>query len=204
MPQDLANYIIAYGYITIFSLVFLQEIGVPNPVTNELVLLFSGYLAYTHQLNLALVLLTVILADAIGTTLLFTVFYFLGDWFLKKKPRWVPLGKIEKLKQKIEERGQWGIFAGRLLPYIRGYTSVAAGLLRIPPKKFVTAVVLSATLWSGGYVLAGFLLGNKWNEVISKIGFGKLAFAILGIIILIFYIIPLLVKKYSLRKKSVA
>jgi membrane protein DedA with SNARE-associated domain len=44
MSPTLSAYIIKYGYIALFSLVFLQEIGVPNNVPNELVLLFSGYL----------------------------------------------------------------------------------------------------------------------------------------------------------------
>ncbi|MCX6740828.1 MAG: hypothetical protein NTY61_00295 [Candidatus Parcubacteria bacterium] len=46
MPHSLAVFITHYGYLAIFFLVFLQEIGVPNPVPNELVLLFSGYLAF--------------------------------------------------------------------------------------------------------------------------------------------------------------
>jgi len=45
MSLTLSAYILKYGYIAIFSLVFLQEIGVPNPVPNEVVLLFSGYLS---------------------------------------------------------------------------------------------------------------------------------------------------------------
>lgn len=78
MPHSLAVFIAHYGYPAIFSLVFLQEIGVPNPVPNELVLLFSGYLAFLGALNFVLVFLTVVAADFIGTSILYLVFYFFG------------------------------------------------------------------------------------------------------------------------------
>jgi membrane protein DedA with SNARE-associated domain len=46
MSSEVALYITKYGYLAIFLLVLLQELGLPNPVTNEFVLLFSGYLAF--------------------------------------------------------------------------------------------------------------------------------------------------------------
>ncbi len=82
------HFIITYGYLAIFLLVFLQEIGIPNPVSNELVLIFSGSLAYSHTLSLPLILLSAISADIIGTTVLYTVFYFFGNWILSRK--WLP------------------------------------------------------------------------------------------------------------------
>ena len=67
MSPILSAYIGKYGYIAIFSLIFLQEIGVPNPVPNELVLLFSGYLTSIGKLDFITVLLTVVAADTIGS-----------------------------------------------------------------------------------------------------------------------------------------
>jgi membrane protein DedA with SNARE-associated domain len=59
------------------------------------------------------------------------------------------------------------------MPFIRGYTAVAAGLLKIPPGIFLPAVLLSALTWSGGYVIAGKLLGHEYVNVVSKLGLGK-------------------------------
>ena len=71
MTSELTLYITRYGYLAVFLLVLLQELGMPNPVTNELVLLFSGYLAFSGVLNLWLVFLTAVSADCIGTTILY-------------------------------------------------------------------------------------------------------------------------------------
>jgi len=172
LSSEFALYITRYGYLAIFLLVLLQELGVPNPVTNEFVLLFSGYLAFSGVLNLWLVFLTAVSADCIGTTILYAVFYRFGEYILDHRPRWLPASRahIDRLARRISERGQWGIYAGRLIPFLRGYASVAAGLLLIQPKVFVPAVVVSAITWSGGYVVAGRLLGPYWKQVASKIG----------------------------------
>jgi membrane protein DedA with SNARE-associated domain len=172
MSAELPLYITRYGYLAIFLLVLLQELGVPNPVANEFVLLLSGYLAFSGVLNLWLVLLTAVSADWIGTTLLYAVFYRFGRRILKNPPRWAPVSsaRIERIAQTISERKQWDVYAGRLIPFARGYVSVAAGILHVKPRIFIPAAVVSAVTWSGGYVIAGRLLGPYWTEVAAKIG----------------------------------
>ena len=172
MSSELTLQITKYGYLAIFLLVFLQELGVPNPVTNEFVLLFSGYLAFVRVLNLWLVILTAVSADFIGTTVLYAVFYWFGEYIMDHRPRWFPVtpADIDRVARGISERHQWGIYFGRLIPFLRGYTSVAAGILPIRPKIFMPAVVVSAITWSGGYVIAGMLLGPYWEQVVTRIG----------------------------------
>ncbi len=172
MSSELALYITRYGYLAIFLLVLLQELGVPNPVTNEFVLLFSGYLAFSGVLNLWLVFLTAVSADCIGTTILYAMFYLFGECIMDHRPRWFPVSPshIDRIASTISGRRQWAIYVGRLIPFLRGYVSVAAGILPIRPKNFIPAVIVSAITWSGGYVIAGKLLGPYWAQVAAKIG----------------------------------
>jgi len=190
MPTELANFISQHGYLAIFVLVFLQEIGVPNPVPNELVLLFAGYLAFNGTLSLPLVFASAVLGDFLGTTLLYSVFYYFGKKILEKKPRWIPINieKIEKLGKIITKKDMWGIFFGRLIPYVRGYTSVAAGFFQLNPKIFLSMVALSAILWSGGYVLVGKFSGKYWDVVLQKFsGTSTLIYIILAILVVWFF-----------------
>lgn len=188
--QELNIFIAQYGYIAIFLFIFLQELGVPNPVTNELVLMFSGYLAYTGVLSITKVILIAVSADFIGTGILYFTFYALSEYYIfKRKPRWLAkfAAKLETFKQRIEEGKKWGIFLGRLTPFLRGYISVAAGTIQIKPKTFLTTVLLSAITWSGGLVLAGMLLGPYWNELARKVGaFEFVALIILLVVAIIF------------------
>ncbi len=188
ISPEFSDYIIKYGYLAIFSLVFIQELGVPNPVATEIILLFAGYLAYMGTLNLPLVLLTVVAADFIGTSILYAIFYYFGHQIFKRAPRWLPLEKINNLKEKISKRGKKGVYIGRLLPYVRGYASVAAGLIKIPPREFLPAVFLSAITWSGGYAVLGMLLGPVWEDLIMKLGLGKFFLILVGIGVSVFFI----------------
>ncbi len=171
VPHELALYITKYGYLAIFSLVFSQEIGIPNPIPNELVILFSGYLTSVGLLSFPLVFLTVVAGDFVGTSVLYFVFHFFGDFLLLHKPKWIPIShaQIDKLGERISKKGRWGIFVGRLLPYVRGYTSVAAGLLHISPRVFLTTVIFSAIIWSGGYATIGKFIGKHWNGVAGEL-----------------------------------
>jgi membrane protein DedA with SNARE-associated domain len=199
MSSELALYITKYGYVAIFLLVFLQELGVPNPVTNEFVLLFSGYLAFSGVLNLWLVFLTAVSADCIGTTILYSVFYLFGEYIMDHRPRWFPVSPehIDRIARKISERQQWGIYLARLIPFARGYASVAAGILAIRPKIFIPAVIVSAITWSGGYVIAGKFLGPYWEQVATRIGGVEMVVLLATLIV-----IAILVRRAVVRKPT--
>jgi membrane protein DedA with SNARE-associated domain len=197
MPSELALYITHYGYFAIFSLIFLQELGVPNPVPNEFILLFAGYLSWLGTLSFPLVILVGVSADFIGTSVLYAIFYLFGHVIEKKKPRWLKFAepKIEKLRALLTKRGRWGIFIGRLIPYARGYASVVAGFLDVPPQTFLPMVFLSAVLWSGGYVVLGHILGRTWESFLMKVG------GIQGLLIMVL-VLAMIFYFTSLHKKG--
>jgi len=190
MSPVLSSYIGKYGYLAIFSLVFLQEIGVPNPVPNELVLLFSGYLTSIGKLDFITVLITVIAADTTGSALLYAVFYCFGQRVLQKWSQVIPTGKLASLTARVSHQDRWSIYVGRLIPFMRGYTAAAAGLLKIPPGIFLPVVLLSALTWSGGYVIAGKLLGQEYATVVQKLAVGKAVLACLALLCFISFLGP--------------
>ncbi|HSY76375.1 MAG TPA: DedA family protein [Bacteroidia bacterium] len=186
----LAAYLSEYGYYAIFILVFLQGLGIPNPITNELVLIFCGYLSYTGTLNFYKVIITAISADFIGTSILFFIFYSFSKWLIAHSPKWLPLNgeTIEKLKKRLLRRGNRSVFIGRLTPFLRGYVSVAAGMLHVNRKAFLGTVIISAVTWSGGLVLLGRLIGPYWNTMLKESGVIGNVLLIVTVIIVIMFI----------------
>lgn len=191
MPEYLVNFITNYGYLAVFLLVLAQELGVPNPVPTELIIIFAGYLTSIGVLSLRQTFLAAILGDLVGTTTLCIIFYTFGSAIIQKKPKWLPIkwDKVEHAKKMISERGRWVVFVWRLIPYIRGYASVAAGFLNMPLTVFIPMAALSALIASGGYVLLGHFLGSRWNTVTDFIGspvyIGVSVVLILGLIFII-------------------
>lgn len=186
MFTELIQYFTKYSYGAIFSLIFLQEVGLPSPIPNELVLLVSGYLIFSGHLNILAVIITVVLADMIASSILYFSFYFFGFYLFEKKPKWIPLSekKMNSLKAKISKGGKGTIFLGRLTPFIRGYTSVISGLLQIRAAVFLPIAFSSALVWSTIYVTAGILIGPYWNKFIPH--FKQAEYLIAGLLICIF------------------
>ena len=203
MPElnGLLGFVSDYGYLAVFLLVFLQEIGVPNPVPNELVLLFAGALTSIGDLSIWLMFLTAVAADIIGTTLLFSVFYFFEHKIMEKVRKWEKINqKLDAIKAKILERGKPAIFLGRMMPFVRGYVSVAAGILNIPYKTFLPMVIFPAIIWTGGYVTLGHFLGKRWETVANFIE--QYQWMLLAALILVAAIWIYLKRKKNLKNKT--
>jgi membrane protein DedA with SNARE-associated domain len=198
--SQLSTYLVQYGYLAIFILVFLQQIGVPNPVTNELVLIFCGYLSYSGTLNIYESIIVAVSADFLGSMLLFFLFSFFGKWLSEHSPKWFPLSqeKIEKMKSRVSSNGQRGLFIGRMTPIIRGYVSVVAGTLNIGRKAFMGTVLISALLWNGLLVLIGLIIGPYWKVMINK---GSM---VQNILLLVLFIVGIIfIGRYFQRRQLV-
>ena len=202
MPEEIAGFIIKYGYLAIFMLIFIQEIGIPNPIPNEIVLLYSGYLAFNHLLSLPIIFMVAILADLIATFILYFVFYRFGNYIIENKPKWFPLSiaKIKRLEKKVNEKGKAFIFLGRMLPFIRGYITVIAGVLQLRPRVFLPITILSTIIWCSTCITAGFLLGPSWtlvakNSLFSYIGLSFISVTI--ILLMVFYL-----KKHAIKSRK--
>ncbi len=192
MPPEVISFITNYGYLSIFIIVFSQEMGIPNPIPNELILLFCGYLSTKGILHLPILIIVAVLADSVGTSILYFIFYFFGKKILKNKPRWFPLSTdaINRLSVRLAKGKPWKIYLCRLAPFLRGYTSIITGLLQMKPKLFLPIAFLSALTWSSFYLITGRLLGPYWNIAGNKLGQMKYPILITALILLI--IIPLI------------
>ncbi len=181
MPEEAVYYVTRYGYLAIFIMVFLQEIGMPNPIPNELLLIFSGYLSFKGLLSMPLIILTAVLADFVGTNILYFIFLNAGPFIIKRKPKWLPLSDkmIDKLTTRISEGGHLSIYIFRLTPFTRGYASVITGLLQVKPREFLPIAFFSAATWATVYVIIGHLIGPSWNAFSNNIEYFK--YILLGV-----------------------
>ena len=205
MPTEFARYLSDYSYFALFILIFLQEIGIPVPLPNELLMLFAGYLILKGILLFPLVLLVVISADFIGTMILYIVFYFSGKYILAHKPRWLPLSTatINKIGEKITKGGLWAVFLCRVTPFIRGYTSLISGFIHLKPKLFVPIALLSSVVVCSGYITLGYILGPYWNKVATESVYIRYCILLLVLGIIAIYTI-VRTKAYYKQKRWVA
>ncbi|MDB4925017.1 glycosyltransferase [Mucilaginibacter sp.] len=204
MPPQIVQLISSYSYLALFLLIYLQEIGVPIPLPNELLMLFAGYLSFKGILFFPAVLLCVIIADFTGTITLYLLFYFCGNYLMTHKPRWIPLSNatLDMLQLKVTQGGWWAVFLCRITPFIRGYTSVVSGLLRLKPKWFLPIAGISSILVCGTYVTLGEISGSYWNEIATKLNYFR--YEALGLVLLVISIFSITKLSTVLKEKKKA
>ncbi len=88
----------------------------------------------------------------------------------------------------LEGRGAWAVPVGRMLPVVRAFTSIVAGLVRIPPVRFGVLSLIGTVIYAAALSSAGYGLGSAWQSVshgLSVVGyilFGLVVVVIVGFV----------------------
>lgn len=169
MLDWVTNIISSFGYLGIGFLMFLENVFPPIP--SELIMPLAGFTVTQGQLNLQIV----ILAGTLGTVFGALPWYYLGkvvgekrlrQW-IDKYGKWLTLsGKdIDKSKRWLDKYGKATVFFGRIVPGIRTFISVPAGLDKMPFIPFLLYTFAGSLIWTAILTYAGFLLGNNFQQV---------------------------------------
>ena len=135
------------GYTGIVSLMFLESSFFPFP--SEVVMPPAGYLAWKGEMSLALVLLSGIAGSILGALFNYWIAVKFGRPFLLRwgKYFFVSPESIDKADKFFQKHGHVSTLVGRLLPVIRQYISLPAGIARMPLKVFTLYTTIGAGAW---------------------------------------------------------
>ena len=170
MLSNVINFIVEtigdLGYFGIFILMFLESTVFPIP--SEVVMIPAGYLAHKGEMNIYIVIFLGILGSLGGA--LFNYYFALkfGRKFLMKYGKYflVSHESIEKTEKFFKNHGHISTFSGRLIPGLRHYISLPAGLARMNLFIFCLYTTLGATIWVIILTLLGYYIGD--NEELVK------------------------------------
>ena len=159
----LVNTIGKMGYTGIISLMFLESSFFPFP--SEVVMPPAGYLAWKGEMSLALVLISGIVGSVLGALFNYWVAVKLGRPFLLRYGKYffVSPESINKADEFFSRHGHVSTLVGRLLPVIRQYISLPAGIARMSLKTFTLFTTIGAGTWVCVLTFAGYLLGEHQN-----------------------------------------
>lgn len=159
----------ALGYVGIFALMAAESALIPIP--SEITLTFAGYLASIGRFNLYTVILVGSLADLFGSC--FT--YWLGRWgerafaenIIRKYGKYILVSvyDLDRSERWYRKYGQVITFFSRVLPVIRTYISLPAGIAKMNFWRFSLFTFLGSFIWSAFLVYLGFMLGKNWNSL---------------------------------------
>lgn len=178
-----------FGYIGVFILSALESAAIPIP--SEVVVSFSGFLVSSGRFSFWPIVFTATFANLVGSIILF----FIGKsglrWILENYGKYVLIHKkdLETGDKWFQKHGLKAVFFGRLLPIVRTFISLPAGIAGIKFYKFVVFTFLGALPWNFALALAGLKAGENWNILLTY--FRKFDIFIIGllVILIVWYIV---------------
>lgn len=128
---------------------------------------FGGYLAWVGHLQLWIVIVMGTLGNIAGSLLAYYVGKFGGRAVLNRYGRYVCFSKhhLQMAEDWFAKRGEWAVFIGRLLPGIRTFISLPAGISKMSVTKFTLFTAVGSLPWVAVLGYAGYKLGQNWEGI---------------------------------------
>lgn len=171
MLHDIVDFIVdtvgSLGYGGIFIMMFLESSFFPFP--SEVVMVPAGYLAAKGEMNIYLAVFAGIAGSLAGAVFNYFLAVKYGRAFLSKYGKYVLVKEetLQKMEEFFAKHGHISTFSGRLIPAVRQYISLPAGLARMDLWKFSLYTSLGAGIWVIILTLLGYFIGHN-QELISE------------------------------------
>jgi membrane protein DedA with SNARE-associated domain len=169
----------AYGYQAIFVLMLLESACIPIP--SEVTMVFGGFLVSRGELSFFWVGTIGAVANLVGSWLAYWVGLKGGRPLIDRWGKYILLRKheIDRAEAWFRDHGEAAVFISRLLPVVRTFISLPAGVARMPFGKFTVYTFLGCLPWSFALAWAGLLLGENWETFLR---YGRpISYAIAGL-----------------------
>lgn len=163
ITQFVTDIILQVGYPGIFILMALGSACTPMP--SEVVMVFSGYIAQQGKLNFWLVGIVGTLGGLAGSIVTYYIGYYGGRPIMEKYGKYIMIEKheIDLADRWFAKYGDRAVFISRLLPIIRAFISLPAGITRMNFTKFIVYSLVGSLPWVFVLTYLGIILGNNWN-----------------------------------------
>lgn len=182
----LTSFITAYGYVAVFILMTAESALIPIP--SEITMTFAGFLGGIGIMNFWFAVTIGALGNLIGSLLAFWLGRKMGEeWIrvaIRKWGKWILVHEkdFDTSLNWFHKYGQGITFGSRLLPIVRTFISLPAGIADMNAVKFSIFTFIGSFIWSGVLAYLGLKLGQNWTAV--EPFFRKFQFVIVGLVIL--------------------
>ncbi len=155
----------ALGYTGVAVLMAIESACVPLP--SEIILPFAGYLVFMGKLKLLSVAVAGALGCVVGSVAAYAAGVYGGRPLIERYGRYILISRHDlDLADRLFNRfGTMIVFTGRLLPVVRTFISLPAGISRMNFTKFVIYTFVGSFIWSLLIAWIGFKLGEKWQVI---------------------------------------
>ena len=179
------HFIATYGYAAVFVLMLAESACIPVP--SELIMTFAGALAGGAVAGTSLSLTGVVLAGLAGNVAGSYVAWSVGRYggqpaLLRWGPRlWIRRRELDQATRWFDRYGPEAVLIGRVLPVVRTFISLPAGIVAMPPARFGLYTTLGCLPWTAALAVTGYEVGANWAAVVD--GFRGPTYVIAGLVL---------------------
>jgi membrane protein DedA with SNARE-associated domain len=174
------------GPMGVVMLMAIESANIPLP--SEAILPFAGYLVSKGSMNFHVACFAGAFGCVVGSVPSYYLGYFGGRPFVEKYGKWFLISKkdLEMADRWTQKYGGFSFFICRMLPVVRTFISLPAGILRANFPRFIAFTFIGSLVWSYFLVYVGLKLGQH-RELFKDI-WHKFDYAIVGILLALFVI----------------
>jgi membrane protein DedA with SNARE-associated domain len=207
LVNETSHFVRDAGLPGIFALMAISSACIPIP--SEVVMLFAGFAvadpgqsASQHHLTLV----GVVLAGLLGTMVGSWITYGLGRGgrleLFERHGAKLHMGpaQIARGDEWFQRHGEMAVLVGRVIPVVRAFVSLPAGVAKMPLGRFTLFSLLGTIPWVLGLALAGHALGGDWTSV--RKGFEYVDYVVLALVVA--GIVYALVRRRRTRRRPAA
>jgi membrane-associated protein len=177
----------AVAYLLVGLLVFGEAaVFVGFVLPGETAVVLGGVLASRHGVDLRVLVVLVVLAAIVGDSVGYEVGRHFGERVLATRPLRRHEDRLQRARSFLRRRGAFAVFLGRWTAFLRAVMPGLAGVSRMPYRRFLFYNALGGVAWGTTFCLVGYLAGNSYEVVASRIGMG-------GVIVTVAVVVALLV-----------
>lgn len=169
------------GYAGIFILMVAN--GAVSFPSSQVLYIVAGYFIARGDLALFFVALVGALGNTIGNIVLYEIARKHGRIFIEKM-KIFPTRELAKVEHAFKKKGSWFIFIGKLLPAIKVFVPIPAGLGKMHRGIFATLMFIASFIWSLAFISIGYFFG-KSSDLFGRYAIILVIVAI--VVILLFY-----------------
>jgi membrane protein DedA with SNARE-associated domain len=183
------HFLAHWGYLALFVATFVSSMALP--IGSEIAMGYAGALASGQltasgaaHLQLGPAIAIAIVGELAGSAAGYAIGRFGGRALVDKVGRYVLLTHrdLDRADEWFARRGEPFVFFGRLIPLLRSFVSLAAGIGEMPLVKFAVFTVAGCAIWCSALVCTGYALGASWHHVIKDFDYAGYVAAALAVV----------------------
>jgi membrane protein DedA with SNARE-associated domain len=153
------------GYGGVAFLMAIESACIPLP--SELIMPFAGYLVHEGTMKLLWVATAGAIGCNVGSLIAYEIGCYGGRPLVEKYGRWILFSRheLEWADRFFTRWGYLAVFVGRLLPVIRTFIALPAGIARMPRVRFHLYTFLGSWPWCLALAYSGMKLGENWRQL---------------------------------------